>query len=93
MQSKDKHGPGYAKKQTRCLTNSVVPARLLSRRCPENHRHVHLMERGEQELRQFILKSFAELFVERPLNKQREMQDSLCASSASTATTTSTSTR
>jgi hypothetical protein len=44
MQSKDKHGPGYAKKPTRFLTNSVVSARALSRRCPENHRHVHLME-------------------------------------------------
>ena len=44
MQSKDKHGPGYAKQPTRFLTNSVVSARALSRRCPENHRHVHLME-------------------------------------------------
>ena len=44
MQSKDKHGPGYAKKPTRCLTNSVVSAGALSQRCPENHRHVHLME-------------------------------------------------
>ena len=44
MQSKDTHGPGYAKKPTRFLTNSVVSARALSRRCPENHRHVHLME-------------------------------------------------
>ena len=44
MQSKDKHGPGYAKKPMRFLTNSVVSARGLSRRCPENHRHVHFME-------------------------------------------------
>ena len=44
MQSKDKHGPGYAKKPTRFLTNSTMSARALSRRCPDNHRHVHLME-------------------------------------------------
>ena len=44
MQSRDRHGPGYAKKPTRFLTNSVVSAKALSRRCPNNHRHVHLME-------------------------------------------------
>ena len=44
MQYKDKHGPGYAKKPTRSLTDSVVSARALSQRCPGNHRHVHLME-------------------------------------------------
>ena len=44
MHSKDKHGPGHAKKPTRFLTNSVKPAKALSRRCHENHRHVLLME-------------------------------------------------
>ena len=44
MQSKDKHGPGYAKKPTRFLTNVIMSAKALSRRCLENHRHVHLME-------------------------------------------------
>ena len=44
MQSKDKHGPGYAKKPTRFLTNSIMSAEALSRRCPCNQRHVHLME-------------------------------------------------
>ena len=44
MQSEDKHGPGYAKKPTRFLTNSIVSAKALSRRCPLNHRHFHFME-------------------------------------------------
>ena len=44
MQSQDKHGPGHAKKPTGSLTNVILSARALSRRCPENHRHVHLME-------------------------------------------------
>ena len=44
MQSEDKHGPGYAKKPTRFLINSIMPGRALSRRCLENHRHVYLME-------------------------------------------------
>ena len=46
MQCNDKHGPGYAKKPTRFLTNSIMSARALSRRCPGNHRHVDLMEGG-----------------------------------------------
>ena len=45
MQSKDKHGPGYAKKPARFLTNSIMSAKALSRRCPGNHRHAHIMER------------------------------------------------
>ena len=44
MMSKDKHGPGYAMKPTRFLTNSVAMMKALSRRCPGHHRHVHLME-------------------------------------------------
>ena len=37
MQSKDRHGPGYAKMPTRFLTNSIMSAEAKSRRCPENH--------------------------------------------------------
>jgi hypothetical protein len=44
MQSKDKHVPGYAKKPTIFLTNSMMSAKALGRICPGNHRHVHLME-------------------------------------------------
>ena len=44
MQSKHKHAPVYAKNPTIFLTTSIVSARALSRRCPENHRRVHLME-------------------------------------------------
>ena len=44
MQSKDKHGPGYAKKPTIFLTNPIMSARTLSRRCHDNHQHFHLME-------------------------------------------------
>ena len=43
-QFKDKHRPGYAKKPTIFLTNSIMSAKALSRRCAENHRHAHLIE-------------------------------------------------
>ena len=44
MQLKDKHGPGYAKKPMRFLTNSIKTAKALNKKCLGNHRHVHLME-------------------------------------------------
>ena len=44
MQPKDKHGPGYAKKSTRFLTKPMMSAKAMSRRCPGNQWHVHLME-------------------------------------------------
>ena len=44
MQSKDRHGVGFAMKLARFLTNPIATAKAPSRRCPGNHRHVHLVE-------------------------------------------------
>ena len=44
MTSTDQRGPGFVKKPTRFLTNSIEAAKALSKRCPRGHRHVHLME-------------------------------------------------
>ena len=42
LMSADGDGPGPAKKATRFLTNSPRISEELSKRCPGNHRHVHL---------------------------------------------------
>ena len=45
MVSRDKDGPGFARKPTTFLTTSVEIQKALSRKCtPGQHRHVPLME-------------------------------------------------
>ena len=57
MQSEDRDGVGLVYKPTRLLTNSLVIAELMSRKCNGKHRHVRLVNGRAEKAAVFPKKS------------------------------------
>ncbi len=85
LTSVDEQGPGAARKTTRFLTNSPHIAAELDRKCPGNHRHVHLVngraaaaQRYPKDLCEAICRgAAAQLRAKKPLQSRdaRETQE------------------